>query len=358
MSDLLNSTSEELILSSKGYKILKVLGEGSYAKVYLSDFKTASGPGRYQLACKIIDTRKAPRDFVKKFLPRELDILIKLNHPHIIHVHSIFQRKYKYYVFMRHAEQGDLLDYITRKGPASEPQARVWFRQMALAIQYLHDLDVVHRDLKCENVLITNNFNLKIADFGFARYTHDSAGKPLLSETYCGSLSYVAPEILKGQPYYLKPTDMWSLGVILYVIVNKSMPFVDNNAKRLYELQINKRWRFRSKVVNNLTEPLKKLVAYLLEPDAMKRFKIEDSLKCAWIAMEPRLMNLTTAEQAAKLKAQVQTNMPKMHVLKLDTDLRRMGPTSTRKKSGEVKMIKEVSQSEYRESVDVSEVPT
>ncbi|KAK9870298.1 hypothetical protein WA026_006386 [Henosepilachna vigintioctopunctata] len=168
----LTSISEELTLSNRGYKLMKQLGEGSYAKVFLAEYsfnKADSGSTKI-LACKIIDTSKAPRDFVKKFLPRELDILVKINHPHIVHVHSIFQRKVKYYIFMRFAENGDLLEFILKRGAISEAQARVWLRQLALGIQYLHDMDIAHRDLKCENVLITNNYNVKIADFGFARF--------------------------------------------------------------------------------------------------------------------------------------------------------------------------------------------
>lgn len=341
---LLNSASEELTLSSRGYRILKILGEGSYAKVYLADFKTNDGKDiKFQLACKIIDTKRAPKDFVKKFLPRELDILVKLNHPHIIHVHSIFQRKTKYYIFMRHAEQGDLLDYVSKKGPISEPQARVWFRQLALAIQYLHDLDIVHRDLKCENALITNNFNLKLADFGFSRYTHDTSGKALLSDTYCGSLSYAAPEILRGQPYFPKPTDLWSLGVILFVMLNKSMPFDDNNAKRLYEQQSNRRWKFRSKVINNISDNVKRLVNNLLEPEPTRRVKIEDCLKSSWIAMDARLSTMSQSEQQAKKRAEAASKLPKLHTLRLE---------ESKGKADEIKMIKEVSATAYRSSED------
>lgn len=182
---------------------MKNLGEGSYAKVYLAEYtetKADKADNKTRvLACKVIDTLKAPKDFVKKFLPRELDITIRLNHPHIVHVHSVFQRKAKYFIFMRFAENGDVLEYILKKGTVSEPQARVWFRQLSLAMQYLHNLDIAHRDLKCENCLITGNFNLKLADFGFARFISDKNGKLILSSTYCGSLSYAPPEILKGK---------------------------------------------------------------------------------------------------------------------------------------------------------------
>lgn len=311
-SELHHSPSEETTLQARGYQLLRKLGEGSYAKVYLAEYKIVEGAhageraSKYstQLACKIIDTIKAPKDFVKKFLPRELEILVKLNHPHIIHVHSIFQRKAKYFIFMRFAEHGDLLEFILRKGSVSEAQARVWVRQLSLAIQYLHDMEIAHRDLKCENALITNNYNLKLADFGFARYTIDNQGKKISSETYCGSLSYAAPEILRGMPYHPKIADLWSLGVIVYIMLNKAMPFDDANIKRLYEQQSNKRWRFRAKVIDILSEQVKKLTAHLLEPDTGKRWKVEQVLSSDWLAMDPRLMQLNPAEQAAMQQAQ------------------------------------------------------
>ncbi|XP_044255387.1 testis-specific serine/threonine-protein kinase 1-like [Tribolium madens] len=302
-----HTASEELTLSSRGYRLFKVLGEGSYAKVYLAEYKGTSGDEKNkprQLACKIVDTTKAPRDFVKKFLPRELDILVKINHPHLIHVHSIFQRKSKYFIFMRYAENGDLLEFILKKGSISEAQSRVWLRQLALAVQYLHDMEIAHRDLKCENALITSNYNLKVSDFGFARYVTDAYGKKLTSDTYCGSLSYAAPEILKGSPYHPKIADIWSLGVVLYIMLNKAMPFDDTNIKRLHEQQMNRQWKFRSKVVDVISSEVKRLMSHLLEPDTSKRWKIEQILASDWFAMDPRLAQLNPAEQAAMVHAQ------------------------------------------------------
>lgn len=334
--ELLHSASEELTLSSRGYKLLKKLGEGSYAKVYLAEFKSpSSDPGdrKSSLACKIIDTSKAPKDFVRKFLPRELDILIKLNHPHIIHIHSIFQRKTKYFIFMRFAENGDLLEFILKKGAISEAQARVWIRQLALSVQYLHDMDIAHRDLKCENILITSNYNIKLADFGFSRYTVDSHGKKQTSETYCGSLSYAAPEILRGLPYHPKVADIWSIGVILYIMLNKAMPFDDTNIKRLYEQQTNKRWRFRAKVIDILSDQVKKLMTHLLEPDVAKRWRVEQILNSDWLAMDPRLMQLNPAEAAAMQQAQEER--------KKYLDSKKSKMSSTRESKDDIIMLKE-----------------
>ncbi|XP_044729417.1 testis-specific serine/threonine-protein kinase 3-like [Chrysoperla carnea] len=306
-NDVQTTASETATLSSRGYKLLKKMGEGSYAKVYLSEYipiDASSDTKTTVLACKLIDTSRAPKDFVRKFLPRELNILIKLNHPHIIHVHSIFQRKAKYFIFMRFAENGDLLEFILKHGGVAENQARVWLRQMALAIQYLHTLELAHRDLKCENILITNNFNVKIADFGFARSVIDVSGKSIPSETYCGSLSYAAPEILRGQPYGPKLADIWSLGVVLFIMLNKAMPFDDTNIKRLFEQQNNRKWRFRAKVIDILSVEVKKLVTAMLEPDIKRRYRIEQIIACEWLAMDLRLQKLSPAEQSAIAQAE------------------------------------------------------
>lgn len=160
-------------------------------------------------------------------------------------------------------------------------------------------MEIAHRDMKCENVLLTINFNVKLADFGFARYVTDIRGKQVLSDTYCGSLLYAAPEILRGSPYNPKIADIWSLGVILYIIINKAMPFDDTNLTRLYTLQTNRRWKFQQKVIDQLSDQVKKLIACLLEPDTAKRWKVNQIVQCSWIAMNPELVVLKPIEQEA-----------------------------------------------------------
>ncbi|XP_063702808.1 testis-specific serine/threonine-protein kinase 1-like [Culicoides brevitarsis] len=316
------TTSEEITLNTRGYRLLDKLGQGSYAKVYLGEFKVKS-QGQEEterithLACKVIDINKAPSTFVEKFLPRELEILLKLNHPHVIHTHSLFRRKSKYYIFMRYAENGDLLAFIIKNGLIRENQARIWTRQLCLGLQYLHTLEIAHRDIKCENILVTGNFNVKLADFGFARFLLDERMNPVLSKTFCGSLQYAAPEIIKGTPYNPKLSDVWALGVVVFTMLNKSMPFDDDNAKSLYNHQIKRKWRFRTKVVDKLSHEVKSLIKKMLEPTIEERIKLDEVIASKWIQMDDRLKSLLPDEFGALIKAKEHIQMVKNGTLKL-----------------------------------------
>ncbi|XP_053600475.1 testis-specific serine/threonine-protein kinase 3-like [Plodia interpunctella] len=292
----LNTTQSDLaVLQEKGFILEKMVGEGSYAKVYKATYLSEESRQNV-MACKVIDTAQAPRDYLTKFLPRELDVLIRINHPHVIHVSNIFQRRAKYFIFLRYAENGDLLDFLTANGPVPENQSRLWMRQILSGIQFIHTLNIAHRDLKCENILITANYNVKITDFGFARVVRQR-DRDVLSETYCGSLSYAAPEVLKGVPYLPKMADMWSIGIIMYTMLNKALPFNETSVKRLYEKQVMRKWRFRTSVVNQLSSECKHQVTLLMEPDPKSRPTAAHVFSGAWIAMDPRLTKLTFMEE-------------------------------------------------------------
>lgn len=280
--NLYSCESDILALGQRGYKTGKKIGKGSYATVITSQYIEDENK-KTNLACKIVDKTKAPKDFLDKFFPRELDILTKIEHPHIIQIHSILQRGPKVFIFMRYAENGDLLDYIKTNGALSENRAKIWFHQMAKALKYLHTMNVAHRDLKCENILITKRMNVKLADFGFARHCSDFNGQRILSHTYCGSAAYAAPEILCSAPYNPKIADIWSLGIILFIMLNSLMPFDDKNLKKLLNDQKNRRFKFRSKYINSISMECQTLVRMLLEPDITKRWNLEHVLKCEWI---------------------------------------------------------------------------
>lgn len=293
------SGSERITLDNRGYRLLKKLGEGSFAKVYLGEFQMSKSAEYYKLACKIIDTKKTPDQYKKKFLSRELNVLANCSHPHLVAIHSIFKRHDKFFVFMRYAERGDLYDVVRANGAVGEQQAKIWIRQMSLAIQYLHLLDIAHRDLKVENVLVTENYNTKLSDYGFARSCVDGNGDSVWSETFCGSLAYVAPEILKGNPYRPKMADMWSFGVLIYTMLNKANPFTCTDMATLYRYQINKNWKFREFMKSHLSEEIKQLVHDLMEPDVVKRLNIDDVLRNPLLDVPPTSEQMRTSEERA-----------------------------------------------------------
>lgn len=285
--------SEINALEQRGYLIGKKIGQGSYATVHVADYVDQNSNRKMRLACKIFDKEKAPKDFLDKFFPRELDILTKIENPHIIQVHSILQRGPRIFIFMRFADNGDLLDYVKRTGIVPEHQAKLWFRQMVSGLQYLHGKDIAHRDLKCENILLSKRFNVKLADFGFARYCTDEEGHRILSHTYCGSAAYAAPEVVSGTPYNPKLADVWSLGIILFIMLNASMPFDDSNLRKLLRDQTSKNWMFRARVRDTVSPLAKTLVRQILEPDLTKRLRLDSLINHEWVrARRERNANL------------------------------------------------------------------
>lgn len=285
--------SDILALRQRGYFFGTKIGKGTYATVIASEYADENNK-RITLACKIVDKEKAPKEFLDKFFPRELEIITKIEHPNIIQIHSIIQRGPKIFIFMRYAEMGDLLEYIKKYGCVKESHARIWFKQMVDGIIYLHSLNIAHRDLKCENVLLSKRMNIKLADYGFARYCSDCRGNGILSQTYCGSAAYAAPEVVSGLPYNPKIADIWSLGVILFIMLNASMPFDDANLFKLLKDQQNKKYQFKEKILGKISHQCQSLVGFLLEPDVMFRFTLENIINSHWLTQERTIENASS----------------------------------------------------------------
>ncbi|XP_027838280.1 testis-specific serine/threonine-protein kinase 2-like [Aphis gossypii] len=291
--------SKTNVLKSEGYIILDHISNGSYGEVchakYIQEEKELN------LVVKIIDTKQTSKEYVSKFLPRELDVIRQINHPYIIYTHSILQKKAVLFVFMAFAERGDVLQYIIDHGPLKENQARIWFRQLALAVQYLHAMEIVHRDIKCENILITEHYTIKLTDFGFSKFVNSS--KKLNCNTYCCSLGYASPEILTTRPYDGKISDIWSLGVVLYVMLNKKMPFNRKNMKLMYKQQVKRDWEHQPSIEKIISENLKICIDSILQPEPRKRWTIDEILNSDWIKMNQKLVKMTEQESFALIEA-------------------------------------------------------
>ena len=164
--------------------------------------------------------------YLFKFLPREMDLMQKICHPYIIECHSIFETESQALFVMELAQNGDLLDYINARHRLPEYESRHIFGQIAEAVDFLHVHNICHRDLKCENILLSKAMNVKLADFGFAC---DMAVCP--TRTPCGSYSYAAPELFVKplHEYDGRKADVWSMGVILYAMTCGRLPFGDDS---------------------------------------------------------------------------------------------------------------------------------
>ncbi|XP_064622608.1 testis-specific serine/threonine-protein kinase 1-like [Lineus longissimus] len=273
-------------LARKGYINLgRTLGEGSYAKVKVAESQRLGK----KVAVKIVALKNAPRNLKSKFLPRELDILRKLDHPRIIKLFDILRTENKVYVVTELAGHGDLLDYIKLFRALPEERTKIIFRQVVDAVSYCHSLNIIHRDLKCENVLLDGKGDVKLSDFGFAR----TISLTDHSQTYCGSSAYTAPEVLKGKPYSGPPVDIWSLGVILYIMITGLMPYNDDNLTKLLIAQ-EKKVLFKSKMTS---DACKQLVRSILEFKVRKRATLEEIKSNIWMRTDIIKMTKTPQDQ-------------------------------------------------------------
>jgi len=324
--------SDVSLLADKGYELIpcdrtsdSIIGEGAYSKVQL--FYSTSL--RKNVAIKIINKSSAPRDFVHHFLPREIEVLQRVRHQFIVEISEILTTNDgRIFIVMEYAQHGDLLRHIQQNGAIDEERSRYLFKQLIKAVQYLHNRRYVHRDLKCENLLLTrlkedlpkirqldgtesdttltrtppesprrydmgsmltskfpmDEVKLLVTDFGFSRRFETEDER---SRTFCGSAAYAAPEIIKGEPYKMRDHDMWSLGVILFIMVCGTMPYDDSNVRKMLKDQLSRKLRFPPHAAQTLSDECKDLIHRLIEPNANRRYKIDQILAHPWMTEIP-----------------------------------------------------------------------
>ncbi|CAG9762053.1 unnamed protein product [Ceutorhynchus assimilis] len=252
------------------YDIERTIGKGNFAVVKLARHRIT----KTEVAIKIIDKSQLDASNLQKVY-REVDIMKRLDHPHIIKLYQVMETKNMIYLVSEYASQGEIFDYIARYGRMSEEQARIKFWQILSAVEYCHNRNIVHRDLKAENLLLDSNNNIKIADFGFSNYY--TAGGQL--STWCGSPPYAAPEVFEGKKYVGPEIDIWSLGVVLYVLVCGALPFDGCSLQALRDRVLSGRFRIPYFMSQDCESLIRKML--VLEPN--KRFTIQQIKKHRWI---------------------------------------------------------------------------
>ncbi|KAL8190455.1 UNVERIFIED_CONTAM: Serine/threonine-protein kinase sik2 [Gekko kuhli] len=258
------------------YDIERTLGKGNFAVVKLARHRVT----KTQVAIKIIDkTRLDPSNLEKIY--REVQIMKLLNHPHIIKLYQVMETKDMLYIVTEFAKNGEMFEHLTSHGHLSENEARKKFWQILSAVEYCHNHHIVHRDLKTENLLLDANMNIKLADFGFGNFY--KSGEPL--STWCGSPPYAAPEVFEGKEYEGPHLDIWSLGVVLYILVCGSLPFDGPNLPTLRQRVLEGRFR----IPYFMSQDCETLIRRMLVVDPTKRITIAQIKQHKWMQADSSL---------------------------------------------------------------------
>ena len=270
----------------KDYALGRVLGKGSFAKVVLGT--TVVDGVKVERAVKIVDVSALSQSDVEA-LDLEIKTMRRVSHHNIVALHDVYSFDNSFVMVLELCKGGELFDRIVEKTHYSEREARIAFAQMVEAIGHCHAKDVVHRDLKPENLLYAdvdgpNAETLKLADFGLASLLSDASAL----STACGTPGYVSPEILtasKKKTGYGKECDLWSLGVILYILLCGYPPFYDENNNNAVVFGLIKagKFEFNSPYWDHISGYAKDLVSCLLTVDPAKRITADAVFDHPWM---------------------------------------------------------------------------
>ncbi|KAJ3028054.1 UNVERIFIED_CONTAM: hypothetical protein HDU68_002570 [Siphonaria sp. JEL0065] len=269
------------------YVLGKTLGEGSFGKVKLA---THSLTGQ-EVAVKVVDKIHAA------VVAREIETWRHLHHPNIAQLYEVLTTESKIYMFTEYCAGGEAFDFLcnVNRMDDQDPVTRKMFREIVEAVAYCHEKNFVHRDLKLENVLLTEDFTVKVIDFGFTRPYNERN----LLDTYCGSVAYAAPEMITGKKYSGPRADIWSLGVILYTLLCGYLPFDDDNEAVVHQKINALDYELPDFLSEGIYDPLppfivehkildsKSLISQILQINPTDRISVQDILSHPWFTAFP-----------------------------------------------------------------------
>jgi len=294
------------------YEIVRKLGAGANAKVKLA-LDTVTGN---QVALKIMkgDPGSIPRRYLAQ-CQTEIQALNALSHPNVVRIYGVSENaQYEsksgrifpvVYIAMELLSHGELFDVLYYTGKMEEPLARVYFRQVIEAVQACHDQGITHRDLKPENILFDENFNLKLADFGFAAPAGGRDGSGLL-RTFLGTEVYMAPELLKSQAYSGTAVDIFACGVILFILVSQHPAFgkatTIDRYYSLFQRDNSGFWALhsKSKPAGFYSPEFQDLINKLLAAESEDRPTVAQVLEHPWLGGESLSVERAQAEVALR----------------------------------------------------------
>jgi len=265
------------------YRMEKEINAGSYAKV----FRAVHRETKEVVAVKaIVRNQISPGEDAS--IMNEVSILSTLDHPQIIKLIDFFEEPDWYLIVMEFMAGGDLFDKIGNTSSYNEDDARNVSITLLKAVNYCHQNGVAHLDLKAKNLLLKDTgdvINVKLGDFGFATRVTG----PNCLNTQCGTPFYVAPEIIRCKPYDER-ADMWSLGVIIYLILSGELPFMAKSAPQLFRKVLKCDFHFSRESWTNVSDEAKDVIKHLLVTDPEQRWTASQALKSPWLAIDRKTL--------------------------------------------------------------------
>ena len=277
------------------YELGKLLGQGTFAKVYHAR-NLVTG---MSVAIKVIDKEKILKVGMIDQIKREISVMRLVTHPHVVELYEVMASKAKIYFVMEYAKGGELFNKIA-KGKLKEDVARRYFQQLISGVDYCHSRGVCHRDLKPENLLLDENENLKVSDFGLSTLAESKCQDGLL-HTACGTPAYVAPEVINRRGYDGAKADLWSCGVILYALLAGYLPFQDKNLMEMYR----KIGRGEFKFPKWFAPDVRRLLSRILDPNPKTRISMAKIMESSWFkkGLEKPVITATENKELSPLDA-------------------------------------------------------
>lgn len=270
------------------YELGRLLGYGTFAKVYHAR-NLASGKS---VAMKVVGKEKVIKVGMMEQVKREISVMKMVEHPNIVELHEVMASKSKIFFAMELVRGGELFSKIA-KGRLKEDVARHYFQQLISAVDFCHSRGVYHRDLKPENLLLDDDGNLKVTDFGLSAFAEHLRHDGLLHTT-CGTPAYVAPEVIGKKGYDGAKADIWSCGVILFVLLAGYLPFQDDNLVAMYR----KIYKGDFKCPQWFSTESRRLITKLLDPNPTTRITTSKIMDSSWFKKSiPKVIRLKEEEE-------------------------------------------------------------
>ena len=252
------------------YSLRGIVGEGTFSIVKLAYHELT----KQFFACKVISIKMLKERNLEGHLESEIRVSQALRHPGVVILTDLYKDENNYYVFYEFCPNGDLFSYMRERKRIPESEARAFLYQIMDSISYIHNLGIIHKDIKPENVLIDQHGYLKISDFGLSAFMK----KGEMCTVACGSLMYVSPECVTGKPYDGFKADIWSVGAILFAMVTGKFPYPKKENKQLFKYVKAGEYKIPSFVSPQCSN----LIQQLMDVNPMTRISLEDAKRHTW----------------------------------------------------------------------------